>query len=243
MLTDNSLSRPFVLPWLNVPVGKHILTAVATDNAGDSTRSQPVEIAVNEPTHLPIVRIMATDAVAREGTTNTATFRIRRTGPTNSALTVFYAIRGTASNGVDYVTIPDSLTIPAGRRGARIVITPIDDNLPERIETVRLQLIPSLLGIPAAYEIGRPARAGAVILDNDHLLLTPEPLPDGLHLRLPVLEGTPFRLESSSDFVNWEEEACDLANEDGVSFVEGELATRPQRFFRVVPEYGELDEE
>jgi len=241
VLTANSLTRPFVLVWSNVPPGKHILTAVATDNCGDSTRSRPVEIAVREPSDLPVIRIMATDAVAREGTTNTATFRIRRTGPTNDALTVFYAIRGTASNGVDYVTIPNSLTIPAGRHGARIVITPIDDNLPERIETVRLRLTPPPF-VPPTYEIGRPAGAGAVILDNDHPLLTPELLVDGLHLRLSVFEGMPFRLESSTNLVDWEEEASGISTEDGVSVVEPS-DEYPLRFFRVLPEYGDLDQE
>ena len=241
VLTGNSLTRPFVLPWLNVPPGKHILTAVATDNAGDSTRSRPIEIAVREPGDLPVVRIMATDAVAREGTTNTATFRIRRTGPTNDALTVYYSIRGTASNGVDYVAIPNSLTIPAGRRGARIVITPIDDNLPERIETVRLRLTPPPF-VPPSYEIGRPDHAGAVILDNDHPLLNSEPLADGLQLRLGVFEGMAFRLESSTDLVHWEEEARDVAAEDAVSVAE-ESGEHPGRFFRVVPDYGDLDDD
>src|SRR6185295_14348135 len=158
-------------------------------------------------------------------------------GPTNSALTVFYAIRGTASNGVDYLKIPNSLTIPAGRRGARIVITPIDDKLPERIETVILRLTPPP-NDPPAYVIGRPARAGAVILDNDHPLLANERLSDpGVHLRLASPAGMPFRLESSTNLVDWEEEACDVVVEDGVSFVEDDLAERPHRFFRVVQEF------
>lgn len=241
VLTANSLVCPFSLIWSNVPPGKHVLTAVAWDNTGDKARSRPIEIAVREPSDLPVVRIMATDAVAREGTDNTATFRIRRTGPTNSALTVFYNIRGTASNGVDYVTIPHSATIPAGRRGTRIVITPIDDNLPERVETVRLHLVLPPV-VPATYEIGRPARAGAVILDNDHPLLFSEPLVDGLHLRLPVIAGIPFRLESSTDLLNWEEEAFDFADEDGVSIAE-EFFGPPGRFFRVVPEYGDVDDD
>jgi hypothetical protein len=241
VLTANSLTRPFVVVWTNVPTGKHVLTAVATDNAGDKTRSRPVEIAVRGPSDLPVVRIMATDAVAREGTTNTATFRIRRTGPTNSALTVFYAIGGTASNGVDYAAIPGSLNIPAGRRGARIVITPIDDNLLERVETVRLRLTASP-SVPPTYEIGHPARAGAVILDNDHPLISPESLADGMHLRLAVFEGMPFRLESSTGLGDWEEEACDISVEDGVSVVE-ESGAYLNRFFRVVPDYGELDED
>lgn len=241
VLTGNSVTRPFLLLWTNVPVGKHILTAVATDNTGDTTRSCPIEIAVRAASDLPVVRIMATDAVAREGTTNTATFRILRTGPTNSALTVFYHIGGTASNGVDYVAIPGSLTIPAGRHGTRIIITPIDDNLPERIETVRLRLAPPPV-IPATYEIGRPARAGVVILDNDHPLLTPESLVDGWHFRLGVFAGMPFRLESSMDLAMWTEEASDISVEDGVSVVE-ESGDYQSRFFRVVPDYGDLDED
>lgn len=159
---------------------------------------------------------------------------------TNAALTVFYAIHGTASNGADYLTIPNSLTIPAGRRGARIILTPINDNLPERIATVRLRLTPPPFA-PPMYEIGWPARAGAVILDNDHLLLTSEPLVDGLHLRLPALPGMPFRLEASTNLLDWEEVAGDINAEDGVSVVEDEMAHYLSRFFRVVPDYGDLD--
>jgi Bacterial Ig domain/Calx-beta domain len=242
VLIDHPIGQPFVLIWFNAPPGKHVLTAVATDNAGDSTRSRPIEIAVRAPTDLPVVRIMAVDPIAREGTSNTAAFRIRRTGPTNSALTVFYQIRGTASNGVDYAAIPNnSLTIPAGRRSARIVITPIDDNLPERIETVFLRLTLPPVG-PPTYEIGRPTRAGAVILDNDHPLMSPELIGDGLHLRLAAFDGMPFRLESSTDLVNWGEEACDICAEDGVSVVD-ETGENVQRFFRIVPEYGTIEQD
>jgi len=243
VLTDNTMLRPFSLIWSNVPPGRHILTAVATDNLGASTRSRPIEITVRGPNDLPVVRIMAPDAVAREGTTNTATFRIRRTGPTNDTLTVFYAIHGTASNGVDYVTIPNSLTIPAGRRGARIVITPIDDNLRERIETVLLRLVPPPV-VPPTYEIGRPARAGVVILDNDWPLHSPELLDvGGLHLRMPALPGMPFRLEATTNLVDWEEVASDINGEDGVSVVDDDTRSFSLRFYRVVPDYDDPDED
>jgi len=243
VLADYTPDRPFVLVWSNVPPGKHVLTAVATDNAGDSARSRPIEIAVRALNDRPVVRITAPDALAREGTTNTATFRFHRTGPVAAPLTVFFNIRGTASNGVDYAAISSPITIPAGRRSARLIITPIDDNLPERIETVILRLaLPPV--VPATYEIGRPARAGAVILDNDHVIVAREPLDDpGVHVRLSVFEGMPFRMESSTNLLDWVEEACDYAVEDGVSFVDDELDAHGQRFFRVVPEYGTIDED
>lgn len=243
VLADHTPDRPFVLLWANVPPGEHVLTAVATDNAGDSTRSRPVKILVRKANDLPVVRITAPDALAREGTANTATFHIQRTGPTDAALTVFYNIRGTASNGVDYETLPSRTTIPAGHHGARLLVEPIDDNLPERVETVVLRLITPPLG-PDTYLIGHPARAGAVILDNDHPIVRQEHLEGpGIHLRLPVAEGMPYRLESSTNLLDWVEEARGYAAEDGVSVVEDDLGAHGQRFFRVVPEYGDMDPE
>src|SRR5262249_44627876 len=155
--------QEFILIWTNVPAAAYVLTAVATDNSGATGRSEPVTITVAEPSLIPTVGIIATDPIAREGTTNTATFRIRRTGRTNDALKVLYEIHGTASNGVDYVAIPDTVVIPAGRRSARIIITPIDDALPEHIETVVLRLLDA-----DTYNVGQPRRAAALILDNDH---------------------------------------------------------------------------
>ena len=125
----------------------------------------PLPPPTNRP---PIVSIVATDPVAIEGTncwvwpgetnspptwaawptavcrffTNcgpkTATFTVRRFGDTNDDLTVTYDIGGTASNGVDYVALPGSVTIPAGERRALITIVPIDDGPPDVNKTVIL---------------------------------------------------------------------------------------------------------
>jgi hypothetical protein len=224
--------QEFTLRWTNVAAGHYVLTAVATDDTGATTRSDPVEINVAEPSLIPVVGIIATDPIAREGTTNTATFLIRRSGRTNEALTVHYAIRGTASNGVDYALIPDSITVPAGRRSARIVITPVDDKLPERIETVVLQLLEA-----DSYNLGRPRRAAALILDNDH----PEPpcleLPDGLvHLRAPGERGFCYRLEASGDLVKWETLFSNVIVEDAMHFVDADAPDLPRRYFRVLPD-------
>ncbi len=229
-----SCINPFMLVWSNVPPGRHVLTAVATDNLGASTRSAPVEITVLEATHLPIVNIIATDAFAREGTTNTATFRVHRMGSTNEPLTVFYAIRGTASNGVDYVRIPNSVTIPAGQRSARITIQPIDDNVPEPIETVVLRLQPPPAD-PPTYGIGWPAGAGAIIVDNDRPLPVTQRLRDGnMHVQLPLPTGMPYRLEASTDLTHWTPLFSNTVSADGFNFVDDESANFSLRFFRVI---------
>ena len=57
-------------------------------------------------------------------------FTIRRDGPTNASLTVTYDLGGTASNGVDYVELPGTATIPAGEQSTLISVVPIDDGPP-----------------------------------------------------------------------------------------------------------------
>jgi len=47
------------------------------------------------------------------------------------ALVVYYRIGGTASNGVDYQTLPGTVTIPEGAVSALIEVDPIDDLLVE----------------------------------------------------------------------------------------------------------------
>src|SRR3954452_15320365 len=64
---------------------------------------------------LPIVTIHALDAFASESG-DTGTFVLFRQGPTNDLLNVFCRIGGTASNGVDYVTLSNLVIIPAGSR-------------------------------------------------------------------------------------------------------------------------------
>lgn len=53
---------------------------------------------------------------------------------------VNYEISGTATNGVDYLRIPDSVIIPIGKTFADVIIVPIDDNIPENPESVLLKV-------------------------------------------------------------------------------------------------------
>ena len=217
-----------------------------------------VFIADNSLNTRPVVSIVARDPVATEGTncyhwpgwptplpgnnlngTNTATFAVRRDGPTNNSLTIFYTVGGTATNGGDYKLIPGTVVIPAGQRVAPIIIWPVDDVLPERIETVVLGLVEPPYGspLPSPYIVGRPARAAAIIVDNDQ----PRPCTGRLsdrcfHLTQPGANGSWFRIESSTDLVNWTVICTTSVTDGAIHFVDPDADEASQRFYRAVPE-------
>ena len=107
------------------------------------------------------IEIVASDAVAGEFATNTARFAIVRSGDTNPAVTVNYSISGTATNGVDYATLPTSVTLASGAMATNIIVTPIPDNCPEGDRTVTLTLLPS-----ANYALTTVSNATVVIHDR-----------------------------------------------------------------------------
>jgi hypothetical protein len=168
--------------------------------------------------------------------TNRAAFKVRRHGSTNDDLRVFYALSGTASNGVDYETLPGVVTIPAGRRAAEIVVVPVDDALPEKIETVVVALVQPPFDSLPTYDIGWPRRACAIIVDND----LPRPpclrLADGhFHLCRPATNGFCHRIEWSTDLINWTPYCTNIVNDGAVHFVDPE-SDPLRKFYRAVPE-------
>ncbi len=98
----------------------YALTAVATDSAGNTATSAPVEhLCPDQPAagdhhlcprpgghrghQLPqLVSARISTASNYVSGTNTATFLVHRDSATNIDLTVYYSIGGTASNGEDY---------------------------------------------------------------------------------------------------------------------------------------------
>jgi len=189
--------------------------------------------------------VVARDAFAVEPRSNadlnTATFRIRRFGPTNAELVVNYSLHGTAENGVDYEKLSGSAVIPAGQRYVTVTVRPIADNLAEQIETVILRLEAPPEEQPTRYSVGHPRRAVALI--SDLPLLQPSAggeclsLPEGLlNVCFAAETGVNLRVEASSDLRNWET-LCDSPACDGAfQFVDDEAANFPHRFYRLAPE-------
>jgi Glycosyl hydrolases family 28 len=85
-----------------------------------------------------IVNITAKDLFVPAGATSQ--FEITRTGNTNQPLTLNYDILGTAINGIDYQTIPNSIVIPPGASSATVNIQSNHGNISGGLESVFLRL-------------------------------------------------------------------------------------------------------
>ncbi|HXS67720.1 MAG TPA: Ig-like domain-containing protein [Candidatus Polarisedimenticolia bacterium] len=260
--TDSGTNKvEYDMVWSNTPPGFFGLRAVAVDSFGGKGSSGLVRIAVFgthvPPPHLPVVTIRTFDPLAVVGTiclhfysnspvagnilfhalTNTASFIVNRSGDTNSALTVYYSIGGTASNGLDYATLPGSVTIPTGRRAAMIVVDPLLDEVTNCPETVILSLQQET-NSPPPYLVGWPDRAAAVIVGCDFMPPATRLLCDGrFHFCFPPVSTVPFyRLECSMDMVHWLPVCTNTASQLGIHFTDPQSPDFPNLFYRVVPE-------
>lgn len=109
-----------------------------------------------------VVSVTATTPIATEAGPTDGIFTLSRTGDTGAALTVNYLLSGTATNGVDYVMLPGSVTFAGGASSTNIAVKPISDFVPEISETVVFTI-----DTGADYFIGSPNTATVVIIDND----------------------------------------------------------------------------
>ena len=232
----------FDFMWENVPAGFYRLTARATDQLGSASWTGPVVIWVRESPAIPVVNVFAIDRLAREepgpnGQINTATFKVRRDGgDLGQPLEVHYELGGSADNGVDYEELSGVVTIPAGRHGAREVVVPIDDELPEGRESVKIRLFVATDEDPPPYIVGHHGRAGAVIVDRDFPTPVCRPLKDGLMYVCKVAEsGQAFQVEVSTDMIEWTPLETVTVVEDALHYVDAMTDGAAHKSYRFVP--------
>jgi len=169
---------PWRILWEKVPAGLYSLQARATDNRGGRGWSEPVRIEVrgtNPPPTLPVVNVIANDPEASEGTLSSeptsGSFRFTRAGGNmDNPLTVFIRLSGTASNGVDYREIGQSVTFAAGASLLYVPVHPLDDRQVEPTETVIVRIDPPLCAAvmpppPGCYMPGSNFTATVFIRD------------------------------------------------------------------------------
>ena len=153
------------LDTTTVANGAHVLTATAWDAAGNQATATSVTFNVTNvttpPLGLPIVSVAATVPTAIIGTTNYAAFTFTRVDGISVPLTMNYSLGGTAVNGVDYNSLADSVTIPAGAASATLTVTPKAGTNYVGAETVVLTLLPN-----DGYTVGSAGNATVTIADN-----------------------------------------------------------------------------
>ena len=110
---------------------------------------------------LPTVSIAATTPSVSETGPTPGVFTVSRSGSTLSALTVNYTVSGTATPGIDYLTLAGIVVVPLGQSSATITVTPFANVQVESNETVVVTLSPN-----AAYAVGSPNSATVTILND-----------------------------------------------------------------------------
>jgi hypothetical protein len=165
------------------------------------------------------------------------TFTVHRAGETNDDLAVTYSIGGTASNGVDYVTLPGIVTVPAGQIEATITVIPLTNSDTNVIKTVVLALTPST-NLPPDYRVGFPPRAEAIIVGGPWPRFMPPAamLPGGtFHLSLAGPDGAWFRIDSTTDLLNWTPVCTNQVIEGSIDFADPDATGSAEQIYRAVP--------
>ncbi len=118
----------------------------------------------------PVVTLSATTPVANEYGPVNGVITLARSGPTTAALEVPITVSGTATSGVDFVSLPASVTIPIGESFATLDITPLSDLFIETEETVTVTanggIIFGVSGGPATVLIRDPVSVTIAALGN-----------------------------------------------------------------------------
>lgn len=139
---------------------------------------------------VPVATIAATDSSASEAGLGTGQFTVSldQTNNTGSAITINYTVGGTATAGVDYTSLPGTVSIPNGSSSATIIVVPVDDSTVESTETVLLTLTSG-----TGYTVGTPNSASVSILDNDSSVGTcpPDPSPTSVTNLAGLTGATP----------------------------------------------------
>lgn len=144
----------------------------------------------------PFVHVVASDASANETGPDPGVFTFARDGDLGNPLTVTFAISGLATNGVDYATIPTSITFAPGDATTNITVTPIDDALSEPNETVILTL-----DCNPDFSLVAGKSATVTIIDNDPPLVTISTTVSNMYERIPD-DFVRFRVTRGGDIAN-----------------------------------------
>lgn len=142
--------------WTNPPAGSHGLKAKVY-TAAQTNASAIRTITVTNG--IPLLTLTA--PVSQITETNDGSFKLARDRNFDAVLTVSLAVSGTASNGVDYTFLSNTVTFPSGATNVSLPVHPLADNLAENPETVVLTLVSN-----TAYRYENSGQTATVTISN-----------------------------------------------------------------------------
>jgi hypothetical protein len=120
-----------------------------------------------------VVDVAALNDAAEDsgGSPASGAFRFTRSANLDMPLTVVYSVGGTATPSSDYAALSGSVEIPAGVESIDVAVVPVDDQVLEPGDAVRVMILPpscpELFPPSTCYLVGASPSASVAILDNE----------------------------------------------------------------------------
>ena len=212
-LLNDTTATPTIVP--DVP-GDYVAQLIVNDGFADSAPDTVLVHAVP----VPVVTVAAVDPDAAEPYFEPGLIRLTRSDGSR-AVTVSFAIGGTATNGGDFQQLGTTAFFDAGQTTVDLPIAPTDDMLVEGPESVSVTLVPG-----AEYTVGDPATAEVTISDKPSIALALVDTPVvgvGIPATLRVTLGAPASHGGVTVGVTSDDPArLEVAEPGSVSIADGE---------------------
>ncbi|MFH1147913.1 MAG: Calx-beta domain-containing protein [Pseudomonadota bacterium] len=138
-----SSSAPVILTPIDDTItegSEYVIVTLAAHASYKTGSPSSAFIYIEDSDVLPVVAVYGTDTFASESG-DTGLLTVTRSGDTSAALTVYYSVSGTATNGADYAALSGSMTIPAGAASATVTVSPVDDAVIECPEAATIDIL------------------------------------------------------------------------------------------------------
>lgn len=142
--------------------GTDYFTYAVSDGVLNSTIGT-VTLTMSDKT---VVAISTPNPSISEDSLDNTKYVISRTGDALDPMTVSISVSGTAAEGIDYIALPDSITIPAGSKSVTLEIQPINDGEDEPSE----YLIVSI-GNSQQYHTGNASSARVDLINTSSVII------------------------------------------------------------------------
>ena len=195
-----------------------------------SPNSSTLTLYANDGSAPQNVTANATSANASRVGPSPGTFTITRNGSTANATTISFTLGGTAVNGVDYDSVPTSVTIPAGASSATVAITPKTSANLVGEKTVTLTLSGGNTTLAAG-----PSGAATVKIAGNTVKGALGRIAGGMKISWPGINGKTYRIASRDSLTSgaWTDRGTVTATSATPSWNDTTTSGVNQRFYLV----------